>query len=107
MFTSLPFLSSFHFHFFHLGIAGWCVDLVLICKHPVIHNLMISQNNFSLNKSDTLGRLHKKTVTQESRYVSALGNPRFFMRTIKQIRKEEKLLGADWKTHKLNAPSHH
>ena len=39
MFILLSLLSAFYFHF---GTAGWCVDLVLICKHPIIHNLMKS-----------------------------------------------------------------
>ena len=36
VFISLSFLSTFYFHFCHLGTAGWCVDLVLICKHPFV-----------------------------------------------------------------------
>ena len=47
----LSLLSPFYFHFCHLGTAGWCVDLVLICKHPVVHNLMISQNNCTIRAS--------------------------------------------------------
>ena len=47
---------------------------------------------YSLNKNVTLRRLHKKAVTQESRYVSALGNPRFFMRALKQNTKGGKTL---------------
>ena len=40
VFISVSMLSTFYFHFCHLGTAGCCVDLVLICKHLVVHNLM-------------------------------------------------------------------
>ena len=53
VFISLSLLSTFYFHFFHLGIAGCCVDLVLICKHTIIHNLMKSHKNIRAFSVDT------------------------------------------------------
>ena len=53
MFISLSLLSPFYFHFCHLGTAGWCVDLVLICKHPVVHNLMKSHKTIRAFSVDT------------------------------------------------------
>ena len=50
---SLSLLSPFYFHFCHLGTAGWCVDLVLICKHPVVHNLMKSHKTIRAFLVDT------------------------------------------------------
>ena len=53
MFISLSLLSPFYFHFCHLGAAGWCVDLVLICKQPVVHNLMKSHKTIRPFSVDT------------------------------------------------------
>ena len=47
VFISLSLLSTFYFHFCHLGTSGWCVDLVLICKHPVVHNLIKSHKTIT------------------------------------------------------------
>ena len=53
MFISLSLLSPFYFHFCHLGTAGWCVDLILICKHPDVHNFMKSHKTIPAFSVDT------------------------------------------------------
>ena len=53
MFISPCLLSPFYFHFCHLGTAGWCVDLVLIGNHPVVHNFMKSHKTIRAFSVDT------------------------------------------------------